>query len=239
MQVPSDGARLVPSDCNRYFDRMQPDAHDLFVNEIYVSLQGESSHAGLPCVFVRLTGCNLRCTWCDTEYAFYEGKRRSVDDVVQEVESHEVRLVEITGGEPLLQKGCVTLAARLQEKGKIVLVETSGAQPINVLPAGVIRIMDLKCPSTGECDKNDWDNIAHLNAKDEVKFVIGDRADYDWARQIMERHQLPQRCLVLISTVFGAIEPRIVADWMLQDRLEARFQLQMHKYIWDPVARGV
>ncbi|MBI3872672.1 MAG: radical SAM protein [candidate division Zixibacteria bacterium] len=218
---------------------MQPDAHDLFVNEIYVSLQGESSHAGLPCVFVRLTGCNLRCTWCDTEYAFYEGKRRSVDDVVQEVESHEVRLVEITGGEPLLQKGCVTLAARLQEKGKIVLVETSGAQPINVLPAGVIRIMDLKCPSTGECDKNDWDNIAHLNAKDEVKFVIGDRADYDWARQIMERHQLPQRCLVLISTVFGAIEPRIVADWMLQDRLEARFQLQMHKYIWDPVARGV
>ena len=218
---------------------MQHEPPELVVNEIYASIQGESSYAGRPCVFVRLTGCNLRCVWCDTEYAFYDGQRRSVEDVVNEVQSHAIDLVEITGGEPLLQKACLALAGRLKQAGKTVLVETSGALPINVLPEGVVRIMDLKCPSSGESGKNDWSNIDHLTLQDEVKFVIGDRADYDWARQVIARYDLAQRCLVLISTVFGAIKPREVVEWMLADHLDARFQLQLHKYIWDPSAHTV
>ena len=209
------------------------------VNEIYPSIQGESSYAGLPCVFVRLTGCNLRCTYCDTEYSFYEGNRRTVDEVVAQTVSYKILLVEITGGEPLLQRGCATLAKRLLESGRKVLVETSGAFPIDVLPSGTIRIMDLKCPSSGESDKNDWSNIDRLNEHDEVKFVIGDRADYEWTRDVMRRYDLPKRCSVLLSTVFGKIEPAAVTRWMLEDNLDARFQLQMHKYIWDPKLRGV
>jgi 7-carboxy-7-deazaguanine synthase len=215
------------------------DPNILVINEIYPSIQGESSYAGLPCVFVRLTGCNLRCTYCDTEYAFYDGSRRTVEDVVEETRSFKIPLVEITGGEPLLQRSCATLAKRLLDTGHKVLVETSGAFPINVLPPGTIRIMDLKCPSSGECDKNDWNNIDYLNEHDEVKFVIGDRADYAWTRDVMQRHNLPKRCTVLISTVFGKIDPITVTEWMLADNLEARFQLQMHKYIWDPKKRGV
>lgn len=218
---------------------MDNDPNTLVINEIYRSIQGESSYAGLPCVFVRLTGCNLRCTYCDTEYAFYEGNRRTVEDVAAETRSFKIPLVEITGGEPLLQRGCATLAKLLLQSGHKVLVETSGAFPINVLPHGTIRIMDLKCPSSGECDKNDWSNIDYLNELDEIKFVIGDRADYDWTRDVMQRHELPRRCTVLISTVFGKIEPVAVTEWMLADNLEARFQLQMHKYIWDPKKRGV
>ncbi len=218
---------------------MDNDPNILVINEIYPSIQGESSYAGLPCVFVRLTGCNLRCTYCDTEYAFYEGTRRTVEDVVEETRSFNIPLVEITGGEPLLQRGCSTLAKRLLDSGHRVLVETSGAFPINVLPPGTIRIMDLKCPSSGECDKNDWSNIEFLNEGDEVKFVIGDRADYDWTSDVMRRYDLPKRCTVLISTVFGKLEPVTVTEWMLADNLQARFQLQMHKYIWDPKKRGV
>ncbi len=215
------------------------DANTLVINEIYPSIQGESSYAGLPCVFVRLTGCSLRCTYCDTEYAFYDGERRSVDDVLNQVSEYKIRLVEITGGEPLLQKGCATLAKGLLGLGKQVLVETSGAFPIDVLPEGAIRIMDLKCPSSGECDKNDWDNIKRLKPFDEVKFVIGDREDYDWTRDVMQKYNLSKRCAVLISTVFGKIDPAAVTEWMLADNLDARFQLQMHKYIWDPLQRGV
>ena len=215
------------------------DPNTLVINEIYPSIQGESSYAGLPCVFVRLTGCNLRCTYCDTEYAFYEGIRRSVDEVVAEATSHRIPLVEITGGEPLLQRGCTTLAKKLLEAGHKVLVETSGAFSIAVLPPGTIRIMDLKCPSSGESDKNDWSNIDQLNDHDEVKFVIGDRTDYEWTRDVMRRYDLPRRCTVLLSTVFGKIEPITVTEWMLEDKLVARFQLQMHKYIWDPKKRGI
>ncbi len=218
---------------------MENDPNILMVNEIYPSIQGESSYAGLPCVFVRLTGCNLRCTYCDTEYSFYEGNRRTVDEVVAQTVSYKILLVEITGGEPLLQRGCATLAKRLLESGRKVLVETSGAFPIDVLPSGTIRIMDLKCPSSGESDKNDWSNIDRLNEHDEVKFVIGDRADYEWTRDVMRRYDLPKRCSVLLSTVFGKIEPAAVTRWMLEDNLDARFQLQMHKYIWDPKLRGV
>ena len=218
---------------------MDSDPNILMVNEIYPSIQGESSYAGLPCVFVRLTGCNLRCTYCDTEYSFYEGNRRTVDEVVAQTVSYKILLVEITGGEPLLQRGCATLAKRLLESGRKVLVETSGAFPIDVLPSGTIRIMDLKCPSSGESDKNDWSNIDRLNEHDEVKFVIGDRADYEWTRDVMRRYDLPKRCSVLLSTVFGKIEPAAVTRWMLEDNLDARFQLQMHKYIWDPKLRGV
>jgi len=211
----------------------------LLVHEIYASLQGESSYAGRPCVFVRLTGCNLRCTYCDTEYAFYGGERLSVDDVVTKVVGYGIPLVEITGGEPLLQKECVTLARQLLDAGLTVLIETSGERPINVLPAGIIRIMDIKCPSSGECEKMHWDNIAHLNKRDEVKFVIGDRADYEWTRDVMQQHDLTERCAVLVSTVFGKLDPKVLAEWVIEDKLDVRFQLQLHKYIWDPETRGV
>ncbi len=230
---------LYPGQTSRYFPPVDNDPNILVINEIYLSIQGESSWAGLPCVFVRLTGCNLRCTYCDTEYAFYEGDRRTVEEVVAQTRSFGITLVEITGGEPLLQRGCATLAAKLLESGHTVLVETSGAFPIDVLPAGAVRIMDLKCPSSGECEKNDWSNIDRLTNRDEVKFVIGDRGDYEWTKDVMRRYDLSNRCTVLLSTVFGKIQPVTVTEWMLADRLKARFQLQMHKYIWDPRKRGV
>ena len=218
---------------------MDTNTDQLVINEIYASVQGESTHAGLPCVFVRLTGCNLRCTYCDTEYAFYEGTRRSVASVVEDVLALNVPMVEITGGEPLLQKACVPLTQRLLDHGLRVLIETSGERPIHVLPKGVIRIMDLKCPSSGECERNNWENIAHLTATDEVKFVIGDRADYEWSRDVVAEHQLAERCPVLFSPVHGTLEPRDLAEWIIADRLPVRLQLQMHKYVWDPKARGV
>ncbi len=218
---------------------MATPATELVINEIYASVQGESSYAGWPCVFVRLTGCNLRCTYCDSEFAFYDGGRRSIASVIDEVRAHNIPLVEITGGEPLLQKACVPLAQALLDAGLTVLVETSGERPIGMLPEGVIRIMDIKCPSSGECERNNWDNIGHLTAMDEVKFVLGNRADYDWMREIMATHQLTDRCPVLVSTVYGQLEPKTVVEWILADRLPVRFQLQMHKYVWDPSARGV
>jgi len=218
---------------------MAADPTILLVHEIYASIQGESSFAGRPCVFVRLTGCNLRCTWCDTAYAFYEGQQWSVDQVIGEVERHALPLVEITGGEPLLQAGCIALARRLVAAGKTVLVETSGALPIGVLPEGTIRIMDIKCPGSGEADKTDWRNLESLTEHDEVKFVVADRTDYEWARDIIRRHDLPRRCSVLISTAYGTVALRDVAAWILADRLDVRFQLQLHKYIWDPDSRAV
>jgi 7-carboxy-7-deazaguanine synthase len=211
----------------------------LLVNEIYVSVQGETSFAGLPCVFVRLTGCNLRCSYCDTEYAFYEGERRTVASAVEQVRGFRIPLVMITGGEPLLQKECPELARQLVAAGLKVLIETSGERPIDVLPAEVIRIMDIKCPSSGESERMNWDNLACLTERDEVKFVVGDRNDYEWARRIIVERDLPARCTILMSTVFGAVEPRTVVEWILADRLAVRFQLQMHKYIWDAKTRGV
>jgi len=213
----------------------------LRVTEIYPSIQGESTWAGLPCTFVRLARCNLRCAWCDTVYSFHGGEKRAVRDIVAEVAGHGIELVELTGGEPLAQADCVLLAQRLLDAGHTVLVETSGSLPIDTLPEPVVRIMDLKCPDSGECDKNHWPNLDYLRGdRDEVKFVLAGRRDYEWARDTVLQHALDQRCkAILLSPVFGRVEPRDIVTWMLEDRLPARFQLQMHKFIWPPEARGV
>lgn len=209
--------------------------------EVYASIQGESTWAGLPCVFIRLARCNLRCVWCDTTYSFTGGEMRTVESLVDEVAALGIPLVEITGGEPLLQNHCNTLCAELLARGYTVLVETSGSLPIDRIPAQAIKIMDLKCPGSGECDKNHWENIALLDpAQDEVKFVLASREDYLWTRDIIRQHRLETRCKeILLSVVFGKLDPRDVVDWMLADHLPARFQLQMHKFIWPPDMKGV
>jgi 7-carboxy-7-deazaguanine synthase len=209
------------------------------ITEIYQSIQGESSYAGLPCVFVRTTGCDLRCSWCDSEFTFTGGTTMSLDEVMAEVEKYDCKLVELTGGEPLLQKESNQLATRLLDAGHTVLIETGGHRDISKLDPRVIRIMDLKCPDSGECEKNLWANIAHLRPIDEVKFVIASRKDYEWTLQTIREHQLEDRVGILISTVFGAVKAEQVVDWMLADKLRARFQLQLHKYIWEPNARSV
>jgi 7-carboxy-7-deazaguanine synthase len=212
----------------------------LTVNEIYQSVQGESTWAGLPCVFVRLTFCDLRCTYCDTEYAFYEGKKMDLAEIVESVRGFGCPLVEVTGGEPLLQPACLPLLAQLCDAGFTVLLETSGAHDISAVDPRVHRIMDLKTPSSGECGRNLDANIPHLNTNDEVKFVLGSREDYEWARAQMQEHRLAERVrAVLFSPVFGRIAPAEIVAWMLEDKLPARFQLQMHKFIWEPRARGV
>ena len=212
----------------------------LTINEIYISVQGESTWAGLPCVFVRLTGCDLRCTYCDTEYAFYEGKKRPLQEIFDEVLAFDCAQVEITGGEPLLQKNVLPLMAALCDAGKTVLIETSGAHDISKVDPRVHRIMDLKTPSSGECARNLFSNISHLTQNDEVKFVIGSREDYEWTRGQIREHALNTRVrAVLLSPIFGKIEPRDIVEWMLADKVPARFQLQMHKFIWEPRARGV
>jgi len=212
----------------------------LTVTEIFKSVQGESTWAGLPCVFVRLTGCNLRCVWCDTEYAFYGGEKRTVADVVEACAAFGCPLVEITGGEPLLQKHCATLAQALLDRGFTVLCETSGALPIDRLPEDVIKIMDLKCPGSGEVDQNDWANIGRLSRRDEVKFVIADRADYEWARSAVRDRDLALKCRqVLFSPVFGSVDPKALVGWILADNLPVRFQLQLHKFVWPPDTKGV
>jgi 7-carboxy-7-deazaguanine synthase len=235
-------------------------ADRLRVNEIFYSIQGESTRAGCPCVFVRLTGCHLRCTYCDTEYAFKEGTWRPVDEIVGEVCSlaaageRAVELVEITGGEPLLQPEVHTLISRLCDMGKTVLIETSGALDIGPCDPRAIRILDIKTPGSGEADRNLWSNIDHLNERDEVKFVITDRDDYDWARSIIDRYRLPQRCgAVLMSAVYEqppghviegcpGLDLRELAGWLLHDPPAAgpvRLQSQLHKLVWDPHLKGV
>ncbi|MEY2492406.1 MAG: 7-carboxy-7-deazaguanine synthase [Verrucomicrobiota bacterium] len=215
-------------------------APTLTVNEIYHSIQGESTWAGRPCVFVRLTFCDLRCNYCDTAYAFYEGEKIPLPEILKRVRMFECPLVEITGGEPLLQKNVLPLMTMLADAGMVVLLETSGAHDISEVDARVHRIMDLKTPGSGECERNLWSNISRLTGRDEVKFVIGSREDYEWSRERMREHALSQRCrAVLFSPIFGRIQPREIVEWMLADKLEVRFQLQMHKFIWSPTARGV
>lgn len=230
---------IRPADAERY--RFSVDGLlNLKINEIYFSVQGESTWAGLPCVFVRLTACDLRCSYCDTEYAFYEGVKRSLADILQDVLSYDCSLVEITGGEPLLQKNVLPLMQELCDVGKTVLIETSGAHDISKIDPRVHRIMDLKTPSSGECARNLPANIGHLRSRDEVKCVIGSREDYEWSRQQILDHKLAERVrAVLLSPIFGRIDPRQIVEWMLDDKLPARFQLQMHKFIWEPRARGV
>lgn len=209
----------------------------LRITEIFASLQGESSRVGLPTVFVRLTGCPLRCTWCDTAYAFSGGNTRTLDDILAEVASHGLRHVCVTGGEPLAQKGCLALLSALCEAGYEVSLETSGALDIAEVDARVARIVDLKAPGSGELPRNRYENIPLLRAHDELKIVLADAADYDWARQQIAEHRLAERCSVLLSPVAGALEPATLAEWILRDRLPVRFQLQLHKILWND-ARG-
>jgi 7-carboxy-7-deazaguanine synthase len=212
----------------------------LTVTEIFHSIQGESTRAGEACVFVRLTACDLRCAWCDTAYAFYEGRKMSIDAVVSAVEQHGCALVEITGGEPLLQDDVYPLMERLLAAGRTVMLETGGHRPIDRVPPAVIKIVDVKCPGSGEAGKNDWTNLERLAPHDEVKFVVQDRADYEFARDVIARHHLPARAAaVLISPVHGVLDPKTLSEWILADRLPARLQLQLHKYIWSPTTRGV
>jgi 7-carboxy-7-deazaguanine synthase len=212
----------------------------LTVNEIFYSIQGESTRAGHPCVFVRLTACDLRCSWCDTEYAFHEGTKRSLEEVVAEVAKYPCSLVEITGGEPLLQDDVYPLMETLLAQGRTVMLETGGHRPITRVPKAVVKIVDVKCPGSGESAANDWSNLEALAPHDEVKFVIKDRADYDFARDVIRRYDLPSRCAaILMSPVHGVLEPRLVSEWILADGLPARLQLQLHKFIWPPDTRGV
>ena len=212
----------------------------LTVNEIFYSIQGESTRAGEPCVFVRLTACDLRCSWCDTPYAFHEGRKMSVDEVADAVSRHACDLVEITGGEPLLQEDVYPLMDRLLASGHSVMLETGGHRPIERVPPAVVKIVDVKCPGSGEAGKNDWANLDRLAPHDEVKFVINDRTDYEFARETIARYDLSSRAAaVLFSPVHGVLDPKTLSEWMLADRVPARLQLQLHKYIWTPTTRGV
>ncbi len=209
------------------------------INEIFYSIQGESTRAGQTCIFVRLTGCNLRCIWCDTAYAFYEGEEMTVDNVLDRVKDYPCRLVEVTGGEPLLQPEVHPLITRLLDRGYQVLIETAGSLDIRKVDPRASIIMDIKCPGSGMMDRMLWENIEALTPKDEVKFVIKDHHDFEWASQVTQQYGLVSRCPVLFSPVFGELEPRQLAQWILGDGLKVQLQIQLHKYIWDPQMRGV
>ena len=213
----------------------------LQVNEIFYSIQGESSYAGRPCVFVRLTGCNLRCAYCDTQYAYNEGRELEIKDIIAQVSSHRCPLVEVTGGEPLIQEQTPFLVKSLVERGYTVLVETNGSQDISRIDERCIRIMDIKCPSSREEEKNDLENLRKLTDRDEVKFVIGDREDYEFAKDILDFQGSSPLVgnPVHFSPLFEKIEPRLLAGWILEDCLNVRLHLQLHKIIWDPGKRGV
>jgi len=211
----------------------------LKVNEIFYSIQGESTSVGLPCVFVRLTGCNLRCTYCDTEYAFHNGTNKTIDQIVEHVSSYNCSLVEITGGEPLIQKDSLKLMSELCNNDFEVLLETDGSMPIDNVDRRVKIIMDLKCPSSGMEKKNHYSNINILKPTDEVKFVIGTNEDYEWSKNILDKYQLFEKAQILFSPVFNKLNYETMVNWILKDNLKVRFQLQIHKFIWKPDKRGV
>ena len=211
----------------------------LVVNEIFHSIQGESRHAGRPCVLVRLTACNLRCVWCDTAYAFEEGREATVAEVFEAVRAYATPYVLVTGGEPLLQPAVHDLVGTLLDAGHEVAVETGGSLDIAPLDRRAMVVLDLKCPGSGMEARNRWENLERLKPGDEVKFVIADRVDYEWAREVMRARDLAARCGVLLSPVHGVLHPRTLAEWMLADRLPARLQVQLHKYIWPADRRGV
>ena len=212
----------------------------LTVNEIFHSVQGESTYAGRPCVFVRLTACDLRCSWCDTAYAFFEGTKRPLDEVLAEVDAFGCELVEVTGGEPLLQAEVYPLMEGLLARGHKVLLETGGHRTIERVPPAVTTILDVKCPGSGEAHRNDWANLDRVRPHDEVKFVLNDRADYEYARDVVATHNLVARtAAVHFSPVHGVLSPRTLSEWVLADRLPVRVQLQIHKVIWEPHTRGV
>ncbi|HMF18450.1 MAG TPA: radical SAM protein, partial [Gemmataceae bacterium] len=214
-------------------------AGSLLIHEIYRSVQGESTFAGLPCVFVRLAVCDARCSWCDTPHAFTQGSVWTLDDIVRKVIGYETPLVEITGGEPLVQAEVIPLMAQLADRGLTVLLETSGAHDVAAIDPRVHIIMDLKCPDSGECAANRFANLDLLKPTDQIKLVIASRADFDWAADTIRRHRLDQRFTVLFSPAFGLVTPLQLAEWLLQSGLQARLQVQLHKVIWDPKARGV
>ena len=207
-------------------------ANELRINEIFFSLQGESTRVGLPTVFVRLTGCPLRCGYCDTAYAFHEGKTRAIDDVLAEVATHPTRTVCVTGGEPLAQRNCLALLARLCDAGYSVSLETSGAIDISEVDARVSRIVDIKTPGSGEVAKNRWENLPHITMHDEIKFVVTNAADYAWAVELVRARKLADICTVLFSPSFGEVSPAQLAEWILRDGLAVRMQLQLHKILW-------
>jgi 7-carboxy-7-deazaguanine synthase len=211
----------------------------LWVNEIFHSIQGESTHAGRPCVFVRLTGCNLRCEWCDTKYAFHDGSAMSVDDVLARIGAFPCKLVEVTGGEPLLQAEAITLMRTLFDRGYEVLLETSGSLPIEPVPDGVRRIVDVKCPASGESERNRWENLDVLRPGDELKFVVANRADYDWAAGIVRSRRLHDRAPILFAPVHEVLPANELARWVLDDGLPVRLQVQVHKILWPSAPRGV
>jgi 7-carboxy-7-deazaguanine synthase len=218
----------------------RPNADSVVVKEIYLSLQGESSFQGLLCAFVRLTGCHLRCQWCDSEFSFKGGKRWLNDDILRTVLEFKSPLVEVTGGEPLLQPGVYPLMESFLNAGLTVLLETSGAIDVRLVPSAVHKIVDLKTPSSKEHDRNDLRNFDSMRAGDELKFVIGSREDYDFSVSMIRAHRLDLKPFsLLFSTVFGALAPQQLAEWVIADRLPVRFQLQQHKYVWEPTARGV
>ncbi len=211
----------------------------LRVNEIFRSIQGESTYAGLPCAFVRLTGCNLRCVWCDSAYAFHEGRSMNVEEVIAEVERLGCSRVEVTGGEPLLQDDAIPLMEGLLAKGLTVLLETGGSLPVERVPAGVVRIVDVKCPGSGEEARNRWENLSLLRGSDEVKFVVADRADFEWAARQVRSRRLSAVCPVLFSPVHGVLDPGDLAGWVLEDGLDVRVQVQLHRVLWPGRLRGV
>lgn len=213
----------------------------LQVNEIFYSIQGESTYAGRPCVFVRLTGCNLRCTYCDTRYAYEDGKELEIEDIADRVSSYACGLVEVTGGEPLLQRDTPMLVDRLLEHGHQVLLETNGSRDISIVDSRCVKIVDIKCPSSGQADRNDLNNLGRLAGRDELKFVIGSRDDYEFAKGVLDsaKDRMTEAGRVHFSPVFGLVPPRMLAEWILKDHLNARLNLQLHKIIWGPDQRGV
>ena len=214
-------------------------APNILIHEIYESIQGESSFAGLPCVFIRTTGCPLRCRWCDTVDAFEDGESIAIDEVVEKIHEYGPKLVELTGGEPLSQDAAIPLLQSLVQQNFTVLLETGGSEPIREVPPQVHVIMDIKCPGSNMHEKNLWENIAHLQPHHEVKFVIAGRDDFDWAVRVLKNYELADRCRVLFSPAFGLQKPDELVAWMLEGRVPARLNLQLHKYIWSPRKKGV
>jgi len=211
----------------------------LKINEIYYSVQGESTHSGCPCIFIRLTYCNLRCSYCDTEYAFYDGKDMEITDIMSEIKQWDCNLVEVTGGEPLFQEECIDLLNELVNSNYEVMLETGGSLSISDVPKKVVKIVDFKCPSSGMVKKNLWSIVDDLQAHDEVKFVIGNREDFDWAKDRITEYSLDKICTLLFSPTFGEIDPQQIVEWILAENLPVRMQLQMHKMIWSPEEKGV
>jgi 7-carboxy-7-deazaguanine synthase len=211
----------------------------LRITEIYASIQGEAAFSGFPCTFIRLTGCPLRCKWCDTVYGFEGGKDFTQEEVLAKVAEFGLHHVELTGGEPLAQAGAVPLMQALVDRGHRVMIETGGSEPIENIPQAVHIIMDIKCPGSGMAEKNRWANLDFLKPSDEIKFVVASRADFDWALEVSRKNKLDERCQLIFSCAFGLVQPKDLADWMVAEKGPGRMQLQMHKYIWHPRAKGV